>query len=348
MDEKSSIDDIKLDNPYALLNITQNSDGSLTRFLPFPDVPPTAQPPPPQQEPTPYVLSKDLPLNPSNHTWIRIYRPYLISTPTFPLPIIIYFHGSGFIVASAATSFFHECCERLALQVPAVVLNVEYRLAPEHRLPAAYDDGMDAVRWVKEQAGSEPWMAPEVADSSRCFLMGSSAGGTIAYYLWRQLAAAAEPEVDRPTFKIAGVILDQPFFGGVERTESELRMAKDPALPLLASDLMWELALPVGADRDHEYSNPESLEKKLGGADGGGSSLSPCLLRASGKDPLVDRQLAVMKMVEEKGVKVVGKLDEEGFHGIQFFEKEKNDVLIMEVKDFVSSVIIHQSTHEHA
>ncbi|KAL6008113.1 hypothetical protein ACLOJK_033619 [Asimina triloba] len=71
-------------------------------------------------------------------------------------------------------------------------------------------------------------------------------------------------------------------------------------------------------------------------------------MRASGKDPLVDRQLAVTKMVEWKGVKVVGKLDEEGFHGIQFFEKEKNDVLIMEVKDFVSSVIIHQSTHEHA
>ena len=52
--------------------------------------------------------------------------------------------------------------------------------------------------------------------------------------------------------------LHHPFFGGSERTGSELKMMKDPILPLSGSDHLWELSLPVGADRDHEYCNLNS------------------------------------------------------------------------------------------
>ncbi|KAL6008110.1 hypothetical protein ACLOJK_033616 [Asimina triloba] len=334
-------------DPFDFLKILPNPDGSLTRFLPVPDLPPYTQPPPFLQT-NDHVLSKDVLLNPSNHTWLRIYRPYLLSTPTTsPLPIIIFFHGGGFILLSAASAHFHRFCDRLALYLPAIVLSVNYRLAPEHRLPAAYDDAMDALRWVKNQeelptALRDPWMAPDIADSSCCFLMGSSSGGNIAYYLWQQ---------EQLPLKIVGVILDQPFFGGVERTESELRMADSLVVPLPVSDLMWELALPEGADRDHEFSNPETLEKKKkmmmieGNSTTSSSSKVACLLRACARDPQVDRQRAWMKKVGEKGVKVVAHFADDGYHGIQFFEEDKREIMLMEVKHFVSSVFRTSTTN---
>jgi len=52
------------------------------------------------------------------------------------LPVLVYFHGGGFIVGSFASPEFHAVCLRLAASLPAVVLSADYSLAPEHRLPA--------------------------------------------------------------------------------------------------------------------------------------------------------------------------------------------------------------------
>lgn len=83
--------------------------------------------------------------------------------------------------------------------------------------------------------------------------MGTSAGGNVAYHAGLRAAAAAD---DLAPLKIKGLILHHPFFGGSERTGSELRLVNDPMLPLCACDVMWELVLPIGAERDHEYCNP--------------------------------------------------------------------------------------------
>ncbi|RWR88922.1 putative carboxylesterase 8 [Cinnamomum micranthum f. kanehirae] len=118
-------------DPYAKLQIVLNPDGSLTRPETYPLCPPNPSPSSPGSVP-----SKDVPLNPVHKTWIRIYRPPNPS-PARTLPVIINFHGSGFICHSAATEPIHKGCEDLALQIPALVVSVEYRLAPEHRLPAS-------------------------------------------------------------------------------------------------------------------------------------------------------------------------------------------------------------------
>lgn len=67
----------------------------------------------------------------------------------------------------------------------------------------------------------------------------------------------AAQEIDNLSpLKIKRLILHQPSFGGVQRTESELRLVNDPFFSPCVSDLMWELSLSVGFDRDHKYCNP--------------------------------------------------------------------------------------------
>ncbi|RWR88921.1 putative Carboxyesterase 20 [Cinnamomum micranthum f. kanehirae] len=308
-------------DPYAKLQIVLNPDGSLTRSDHFPLCPPNPSPSSPAS-----VLSKDVALNPVHKTWIRIYGPPNPS-PTRTLPVIINFNGGAFILLSPAFEPFHKACEDLALQIPALVVSVACRLAPEHRLPAAYDDAIDAIRWIRDESDKDPWFGS--ADLSRCFLMGNSSGANIAYHAALRALDLQAP----PRFKIDGLIMNEPAFGGVERTGSELRLAEDQVLPLPVLDLLWQLALPEGSDRDHEFSNP-----MLGGSDGDRIGQLPrCLVTGHGNDPLLDRNQELVRMLEGRGVHVVCQFDEDGYHAIEFFDQGKGHELVMYVKDFISA-----------
>lgn len=99
---------------------------------------------------------------------VRIYTPQ----GTSPFPGIVYFHGGGFVIGDLET---HDpLCRQIAARTGAVVCAVHYRLAPEHPFPAAADDALTAARWFMahaEDAGVDP---------DRLFVMGDSAGGTLA------------------------------------------------------------------------------------------------------------------------------------------------------------------------
>lgn len=314
-------------DPYEFLKITQNPDGSLTRLAPIPSSPATPQLTTDSQ----LALSKDIPLNPTNTTFLRLFRPP--TTTTGKIPVIIYFHGGGFILFSATSFPFHNSCSAVSAQSPALVISVEYRLAPEHRLPAAYDDAVEALLWVRDQAlgkgvnGCDEWLT-ELADFSKVYLMGSSSGGNIAYN-----ASLRALDMDLDPIKIVGLIMNQPFFGGVKRTESELRLVNDRIVPLMVNDLMWSLALPKGYDRDHEYCDPlrdqnRSCNEKI-------IRLPKCLIRGFGGDPLVDRQKELANMLEARGVHVTRKFSDEGYHGVEIFDTKKAQVLYDDIKCFI-------------
>ncbi|KAI9078216.1 hypothetical protein K1719_039830 [Acacia pycnantha] len=315
-------------DPHQLLQITINLDGTVTRSIHDPRTPATSDPSLPTS-----VLTKDLTINQSNNTWVRLFllRKALNNHhPSNKFPLIVFFRGSGFIVSSAASTVYHDFCSRMANEVGAVVASVEYRLAPEHRLPAAYDDAVEALHWIK--TSPDDWLR-EFVDYSNCYIMGNSAGGTIAYYAG--LRVAEEVNNLKP-LKIKGLILRQAFFGGTQRTESEVRLERNPVIPLCVTDLLWKLALPVGANRDHEYSNPtawdrpQKMEKitKVGWR---------VMVSGNEGDPLVDREKEVATLMEEKGVKVVTDFEEAGSHGVELVDPAVASRLIGLIKQFISS-----------
>ena len=99
---------------------------------------------------------------------IRLYTP----RGTGPFPLLVFFHGSGFVLCSLDT---HDgMCRNLCAGAAAVVASVDYRLAPEHKFPAAIDDCLDATRWAAAHAAELGANARHIA------VGGDSAGGNMA------------------------------------------------------------------------------------------------------------------------------------------------------------------------
>nr|AFK45612.1 unknown [Lotus japonicus] len=260
----------------------------------------------------------------------KIYLPRKALDHSSKLPLVVFFHGGGFIFLSAASTIFHVFCFNMANDVEAVVASVEYRLAPEHRLPAAYDDAVEALHWIKTNQ-KDDWLINHV-EYSNVFLMGGSAGGNIAYNAGLRATAG-----DKQVSNIQGLILVQPFFSGTLRTGSELRMVNDSHLSLCSNDMLWELSLPVGVNRDNEYCNPAvgngpvRLEeiKRLGWR---------ILVTGCSGDPLMDRQVGLVRLMQKEGVRVVGHFTEGDYHGVQDSEPLKAKQLFVVIKRFISSL----------
>lgn len=108
---------------------------------------------------------------------IRVLRPARVLDngervpDTSPLPTVVYFHGGGWVVGDLDTHLGHA--RRICAQTPAVVVSVAYRLAPEHRFPAAFDDAVRATEWVAQRLA-------EFGGSQQLVVAGDSAGGQLA------------------------------------------------------------------------------------------------------------------------------------------------------------------------
>ncbi|XVF23696.1 hypothetical protein REPUB_Repub13aG0061900 [Reevesia pubescens] len=135
------------------------------------------------------VVAKDVVIEKFTCSWTRIYAPSYSSSK---MPLLVYFHGGGFCVGSAAWSCYHDFLSSLASKVGCIIFSVNYRLAPENGLPAAYDDGVNTLMWVKQQALNESnehkWWSSQCVFSS-LFLARDSAGANIAYNVATRLGS---------------------------------------------------------------------------------------------------------------------------------------------------------------
>ncbi|KGN32657.1 lipase [Knoellia sinensis KCTC 19936] len=113
---------------------------------------------------------------------LRIYRPRSIRDTQDDVPVIVYFHGGGWVVGNVVN--YDPLCTHLATEVGAVVVSVDYRLAPEHRAPTAVHDAVDATTWIAAQGDVLR------ADTHRLAVCGDSAGGHLAAVVAQVVASS--------------------------------------------------------------------------------------------------------------------------------------------------------------
>ena len=114
------------------------------------------------------VWDEQIPLRDGTEIRGRIYRP--VDRPG--LPLIVFFHGGGFVTRTI--EFYDRVCRRIAATNQAMVVSVDYRLAPEHKFPGPVHDCYDATAWAGQQAERLG------ADPAKLIVMGDSAGGNLA------------------------------------------------------------------------------------------------------------------------------------------------------------------------
>ena len=124
----------------------------------------------PAMEPKVDVSHRLLPVGPSEGILVRMYRP--LNAGDGPLPVIVYYHGGGWVIADLDT--YEPSARALAERTGALVVSVAYRQAPEHTYPTAHDDAFAAYRWVVENT------ARIGGDPARIATAGESAGGNLA------------------------------------------------------------------------------------------------------------------------------------------------------------------------
>ena len=118
---------------------------------------------------------------------IRIYYP----EGSGPFPVVVYFHGGGFVIATIDT--YDESARSLCVNAKAIVVSVEYSKAPEAPFPAAREDAIDAYRWVTSNISAYNGIPSKVA------VAGESAGGNLATEV---AIAARNQELQMPTHEL--------------------------------------------------------------------------------------------------------------------------------------------------
>uniref|UniRef100_A0A0D3H7N3 Alpha/beta hydrolase fold-3 domain-containing protein n=1 Tax=Oryza barthii TaxID=65489 RepID=A0A0D3H7N3_9ORYZ len=167
------------------------------------------------------VTSKDVVIDAVTGVSARLYLPPCIQPATDDdgkkLPILLFFHAGYFVVGSASWPPVHRYTNSVVASARVVAVSVNYRLAPEHLLPAAYDDSWAALSWAV--SGADPWLSAH-GDTGRVFLSGASAGGNIAHNMTIAVGVRGLDAVV-PAPRIEGTILLHPSFCGETRMEVE-------------------------------------------------------------------------------------------------------------------------------
>jgi len=205
---------------------------------------------------------------------VRVYRP-----GDEPAPVLVYFHGGGWVLGSLNTH--HGVCATLARLAGCVVCSVDYRMAPEHRFPAALDDAWAVTTWVAEHAEELGGVPGALA------VGGDSAGGNLAAICALRARDAGVP--------IALQLLVYPVTDADLDTSTYLEFTDGYFLTRYSMEWFWDHYLPDG-DRFHPDASPLRAEDVSGTA--------PALVITAEFDPLRDEGEAYAGRLEDAGVPV--------------------------------------------
>jgi acetyl esterase len=224
---------------------------------------------------------------------LRIYTP----NGEGPFPLMVFFHGSGFVICDLDT---HDgLCRNLCAGTGHVVVSVDYRLAPEHKFPAATDDCLAATRWVGANASALG------GDGGRIMVSGDSAGGNLA-------AVTALRVRDEGGPKLTGQMLIYPvtdYF--VPGTPSMRENAEGYGLTRDGMIWFWNHYVRSPADGVHPHAAPSRAATLAG--------LPPALVVTAQYDPLRDEGEYYADALRKAGVAVEMKRWDGVNHGFFFF-----------------------------
>jgi acetyl esterase len=245
--------------------------------------------------PEPPELARVTPLAiPAPHGTIpaRIYVPKDPRRHDGLSPALVFFHGGGWVIGDLDS---HDVvCRQLAVEAALIVISVDYRLAPEHKFPAAADDAIAATKWVAANARELG------IDAARLSIGGDSAGGNLA-----AVVALAARDGNGPA--IAGQVLIYPAvdFAMTHGSHSE----PETSVLLTHSVIRWfrDHYLNGAADVDDWRASPARAQN-LGG-------LPPTYVLTAGADPLRDEGDEYAERLRQAGVPVATKHYPGQFHG---------------------------------
>jgi acetyl esterase len=231
-------------------------------------------------EPVDQVISSEVP-GPAGPIAVRVYVPAGRSA-RLQMPGLVFFHGGGWVRGSLQS---HDIlCRSLANGGGCIVVSVDYRMAPEHRFPAAIDDAVAATRWVAEHA------AEIGVDPARLAVGGDSAGGNLAAAVALVLRDAGGPP-------LVHQLLIYPVTNYRFDTPSYADNAEGYMLTREAMRYYWRLYLPDEAAGDDQRASPLRARDL--------SRLPPAMVLTAEFDPLRDEGRAYADRLEASGTPVV-------------------------------------------
>ncbi|PYN55734.1 MAG: acetyl hydrolase [Candidatus Rokuibacteriota bacterium] len=211
---------------------------------------------------------------------LRVYRPAGVAA-SVALPGLMYFHGGGWVIGDLDT---HDVlCRQLTAEAGVTVVNVDYRLAPEHKFPAAADDAWAATRWTVAHASEFG------VDAGRLAVGGDSAGGNLAAVVALQARDAGAP-----------IIKLQVLVYPVTDVAAESRSYQDfsEGYMLTRESMRWFTAhyLAAAGQANDWRVSPLRASSHAG--------LPPALVVTAGFDPLRDEGAAYAAKLQQAGVLV--------------------------------------------
>jgi acetyl esterase len=211
---------------------------------------------------------------------VRIYRPK--TQAEGPLPVLVYYHGGGYIFASIAA--VDRQVRLMANEAQVIAVSVDYRLAPEHPYPAPQDDAEDAFLWVRENAASFG------GDPNRIGVGGDSAGGQLATVVSYRQRRANKP---MPLYQL----LYYPAVHTRQDDRSYEQFGQGYGLDRGFVDAVVPMAFPDPAVREGEDAIPFNAASLAG--------MPATILATAGYDPLRSSGRALARKLEADGVSVI-------------------------------------------